>query len=272
MFREALDAANKTGIPSLVSPAETKMGNYYFETGHYDESEMLHKRAADTRTADKLIGRAISNYIRPGEINIKQSRPDETIAVLNKGLALAEEIKVKPKMCQLHLLLSEIYHSKNDVSRSLFHYKQFHSLQEQVGKEDNAKKIKNMKLVFEAEKKRNSTIKQQKAEIQKKNIELQDTIDELTITKAGKKAKAFTLLIAVVFFIFEDSILHFIFHFVPANNYWLSLSIKMVFIFSLQPIMPRLNISLLKMITKKRKALEEEYMDNAVLTDLDFAA
>ncbi len=276
MFQEALDAANKAGIPALISSAETEMGNYYFETGNYDESEMLHKKAAEARTANKFIGGAISNYIRLGEINMKQSLPDEAISVLNKGLALAEEIKVKPKMYQLHLLLSEIYHSKNDLSRSLFHYKQFHYLQEQVGKEDNAKKIKNMKLVFEAEhtKKENSIIKKQKAEIQKKNIELQDSIDELTITKAGKKAKAFTLLVAIVFFIFEDSILHFIFNIVPANNYWLSLSIKMVFIFSLQPINAAIEHSLVKKVIKKKRRVfeEEEYMDNAALTDLGFAA
>jgi tetratricopeptide (TPR) repeat protein len=276
MFQEALDAANKAGIPILISSAETELGNYYFETGNYGESEMLHTKAADARTANKFIGGAISNYIRLGEINMKLSQPDEAIAVINKGMALAEQIKVKPKMYQLHLLLSEIYHCKNDLSRSLFHYKQYHYLQEQAGKEDNAKKIKNMKLVFEAEQtlKENIIIRKQKEEIQKKNIELLETIDELTITKASRKAKAFTLLIAIVFFIFEDTILHFVFHFMPANNFWLSLSIKMVFIFSLKPINGVIEHSLVKkMIKKKSKVLEKEnYMDNAVSTDLYFTA
>src|SRR5437868_5330778 len=74
-------------------------------------------QAADARTANKFTGGAISNYIRLGEINMKLSQPDEAIAVINKGMALAEQIKVKPKMYQLHLLLSEIYHCKNDLSR-----------------------------------------------------------------------------------------------------------------------------------------------------------
>jgi tetratricopeptide (TPR) repeat protein len=276
MFQEALDAANKAGIPSLISSAETEMGNYYFETGNYDESEMLHTKAAEARTADKFIGGAISNYIRLGEINMKQSQSDEAIAVLNKSLALAEQIKVKPKMYQLHLLLSEVYHCKNDLSKSLFHYKQYHYLQEQAGKDDNAKKIKNMKLGFEAEQtlKENIIIRKQKEEIKKKNIDLQETIDELTITKASRKAKAFTLLIAIVFFIFEDSILHFVFHFMPANNFWLSLSIKMFFIFSLKPINGVIEHFLLKKVIKKKRTTfeEEEYMDNAVSTELDFAA
>ena len=275
MFQEALDAANKAGTPALVSSAETEMANYYFETGNFDESEILHKKAADARIADELISGAISNYIRLGEIHMKQWQQDEAIAVLNKGLAFAEQIKVKPKMYQLHLLLSEIHLYKNELSKSLFHYKQYHYLQDQVGKEDNVKKVKNMKLIFEAEqtKKENNIIKRQKAEIQKKNIELQHTIDELTITRAGKKAKAFTLLIAVVFFVFEDSILHLIFHFLPGNNYWLSVIVKMVFIFSLKPINGAIEHYLVKkVIKKKRKALEEEeYMDISLSTDLGFA-
>jgi tetratricopeptide (TPR) repeat protein len=261
MFGEAMEAANQAASPSLVSSAETEMGNYYFETGNFDESEVLHTKAVETRLASKFIGGAITNYIRLGEINLKQSQPDEAIAVLNKGLALAEQIKVKPKMYQIHLLLSDIYHGKNDLSQSLFHYKQYHDLQQQAGQEDNAKKIKNVKLVFEAEqtKKENSIIKKQKAEIQKKNIELQETIDELTITKAGKKAKAFTLLFAVVFFIFEDSILHFVFHLLPVKGFWISLSIKMVIIFSLKPINSLIEHYLIrKVIKKKRRAFDEE--------------
>ena len=160
-------------------------------------------------------------------------------------------------MYQIHLLLSEIYHCKNDLARSLFHYKQYHHLQEQVVLEDNAKKIKNVRLVFEAEqtRKENIIIKKQKAEIQSKNTELQNTIDELTITKAGKKAKAFTLLVAMVFFIFEDGILHFIFHLMPANNFWLSLSIKMIFIFSLKPINGAIEHYLVKKVIKKKREL-----------------
>jgi tetratricopeptide (TPR) repeat protein len=275
MFGEAMEAANNAAVPSLVSSAETEMGNYYFETGNYDESEILHTKAVETRVANQFIGGAITNYIRLAEINMKQSQPDDAIAVLNKGLALAEQIKVKPKMYQIHLLLSEIYHCKNDLGKSLFHYKQYHYLKDQAGQEDNAKKIKNVRLVFEAEqtKKENSIIKKQKAEIQEKNIELQDTIDELTITKASKKAKAFTLLIAIVFFIFEDSILHFVFHFLPADNFWFSLGVKMAIIFSLKPINGVIEHYLVrKVIRKKKKALEEEDSDSEISSDLDFAA
>ena len=273
VFEEAMDVANKTGLPWLVASAETELANYYFETGNYKESEILHTRAIEARIGNRLLGGAITNYIRLGEIKIKQSQPGDALAVLNKGLALAEQIKVKPKMYQIHLLLSDIYHCKNDLGQSLFHYKQYHYLQNQAGQEDNAKKIKNVRLVFEAEqtKKENSIIKKQKTEIQKKNIELQDTIDELTITKAGKKAKAFTLLIAVVLFILQDGILHFVFRLMPANNFWLSLVVKMVIIFSLSPINTAIEHNLIKKVVKKKKRVLEEESDSEISTDLGFA-
>jgi hypothetical protein len=69
------------------------MGNYHFETGNYDDSETLHTKADETRIADKLTGGAISNYIRLGEINMKQSQPDEPILVLNRGWHFRGKLK-----------------------------------------------------------------------------------------------------------------------------------------------------------------------------------
>ena len=276
MFEKAVNVANRTGIPSLVSSADTEMGTYYFETGNYTDSEILHTKAADIRIVNKFFGGAITNYIRLGEINIKQSQPDEAIAVLNKGLQLAEQIKVKPKMYQIHFLLSDIYHCKNDPGKSLFHYRQFHQLQQEAWQEDNALKIQNVKLVFKAEQteKENIIIKKQKAEIQKKNVELQDTIDELTITKAGKKAKAFTLLIAIVFFIFEDSVLHFILPLLPANNFYFSAGIKMAIIFSLKPINSAIEYYLIRKVVRKKKKIsgDEEYINDEPSPDWGLGA
>ena len=88
-----------------------------------------------------------------------------------------------------------------------------------------------------------------------------------------KNTKAFTLLIAIVFFIFEDSILHFIFHLLSADNFWLSLGIKMVIIFSLKPINGAIEHYLVrKVIKKKKRDVEEEDMDSEVSAALDFAS
>jgi hypothetical protein len=137
----------------------------------------------------------------------------------------------------------------------LHHFKIFHQLREQVIQEDSARKLADAKLIFEAEqtRKENIIIKKQKEEIQKKNTELQQTIDELTLTRVSRKAKALTLLLAIVLFIFEDPIIGFSLRALSSNNYFLSLGLKMVIIFSLSPINRAIESYLLKKVIQKKK-------------------
>ena len=104
--------------------------------------------------------------------------------------------------------------------------------------EDNARKVKNVQMIFAAEQtwKENAIIKKQKEEIERKNKELLETIDELTRTRISRKARAITFTIAIILFILEDSILHFALTIVPEDSYWLSMAVKIAIIFSLSPI------------------------------------
>lgn len=163
-FDKAMVASEKYGVPLSVSNSLTELGNYYFTIGQYQEAEEFNKKSLAIREKNNLTGAAVTNCIRLGEIYIKQNRPDDAIEILDEGLKLAEQIQVKPKMYQINLLLSNIYENKNDLAKSLAHYKRYHELREQVELEDNERKIKNAQLVFEAEqtKKENVIIKKNK--------------------------------------------------------------------------------------------------------------
>src|SRR5262249_36182475 len=162
---------------------------------------------------------------------------DEALDVLNKGLALAEQTKVKPKIYQVHYLLSEIFQKKKDFEKSLYHFKIYQELREKVEQEEYERKLADAKVIFEADKtkKENKKKKKQKAKIQRKKIELQQKIDELTITKISRKAKTITLVVAVVLFVVQDFILGTVLKNLPSHNYFLSLGVKMAIIFSLSP-------------------------------------
>ncbi|HLG34081.1 MAG TPA: tetratricopeptide repeat protein, partial [Bacteroidia bacterium] len=253
-LEKALAAAEKFNNPTSLCNSLSEMGNYFLAAENFPEAEQFHKRALALREQNNFTGGAITSCIRLGEIYVKHSKPDEAIEILSKGLQMAEQLKVKPKMYQIHLLLSEIYESKNELEKSFIHFKQFHELREQVEVEDSVRKIKNAQLVFEAEqtKKENIIIKKQKEEIEKKNIELQETIDELTRAKIGKKARAFTLIIAIVLFVAEDPILHYAL-LATGNSYFLSMVVKIVIIFSLSPINKAIENYLLKKVIKKEE-------------------
>jgi len=155
----------------------------------------------------------------------------------------------------VHLQLSELYEHTDDPEKSLVHYRRFHQLREEVEREDSARHLADAKLIFEAEqtRKENVIIKQQKAEIQRQNHQLQDTIDELTRARIGRKAKALTLGVAIVLFIFQDAILRTALRLLPSDNYFLLLGVKMAIIFSLAPINRGIEHHLLKTVTRKRR-------------------
>jgi tetratricopeptide (TPR) repeat protein len=251
-LEKALTVAEKFNNATSHCNSLSEMGNYFFAAENFIEAEQFHKRALALREQNNFTGGAITSCIRLGEIYIKHSKPDEATEILNNGLLRSEQLKVKPKMYRIHLLLSEIYQSKNDLEKSLFHYKQFHELREQVEVEDSARKLKNAQMVFEAEqtKKENIIIKKQKEEIERKNIELQETIDELTRARIGKKARAFTLIVAIVLFVAEDPILHYAL-LVTGDSYFLSTAVKIVIIFSLSPINKAIETYLLRKVIKK---------------------
>jgi len=258
-FEKALGLAEANKSTMHTANSMTELANLYFRMENFTEAEALNKQALALREEHHFTGGAVTNYIHLGGIYIKQSKWEEALQVLKKGLALAEQTNVKPKIYQVHLLLSEIYEGEKDFEKSLHHFKLYQKLREEVEQEDYARKLADAKLIFEAEqtKKENIIIKKQKEEIQKKNIELQETIDELTITKVSRKAKAVTLVVAIVLFILQDFMLGFALDILPSDNYFLSLGVKMAIIFSLSPINRAIEHYLLKKVVKNRKQQRE---------------
>lgn len=254
-FERALREAEKAGVILGICNSVSELANYNFQTGNFTEAERLHKHALELRLQHNFIGGAVTSYIRLGEILIKDAKHDEAWSVFTKGLSLAEQIKVKPKIYQIHHYLSEIYECKNDLPKALFHYRQYHDIRLQVDQEENARRLKNIQMVFEAERaqKDNVIIRQQKAEIERKNAQLQETIDALTLARVSRKARAFTLGIALVMFVFEDTILHFALHLLNSENYFASMAVKVGIIFSLKPINTGIEHYLMREVVRKKK-------------------
>ncbi|MGP8216476.1 MAG: tetratricopeptide repeat protein [Bacteroidia bacterium] len=189
VLERSLSNAKPTHSTLFITKPLTELANYYFETGDYSESLKLHTQALTLREQNNILGGAITNLITIAAIHIKLNKLGEAIATLNKGLELADKIKVKPKIYQLHQKLSEVYETTKEFDKSLYHYKTFYKIKEQVEVEDSAKKVKNLQLIFEAERtrKENAIIKKQKGELEDKNKVIEeknrDIIDSITYAK-----------------------------------------------------------------------------------------
>jgi tetratricopeptide (TPR) repeat protein len=252
-FEQALQVSEKQQLATSIGNSLTELAGYYYHAGQHVDAENLNLRALALREQYNYTGGAITNCILLGRLYIKEKRWDDALKILEKGLEMAEHIRVRPKIFQIHRLLSDIYKAQGDLARALHHYQLYHEISEEVEKEDYKRKLADARLIFEAEqmRKENIIIRKQKEEIHLKNIELQETIDELTITRISRKAKAVTLVIAIVLFIFEDGILHFALNMIP-NSYLISLIVKMIIIFSLSPINGAIEKNLVKKVVKKR--------------------
>lgn len=253
VFRRALRLAREHGHPLQTANSLTELATLAFQNGDLDGAESLNEEALAIRDRHHLLGGAVTNCIKLAEIHERRARWPEALQVLERGLAIAEEIRVKPKMAQVHQLLSRVHERMGALEASLTHYKRFHALREEVEREDSARKLADAKLIFEAEqtRKENAVIRAQKAEIERKNVELQDTIDELTRAKIGRKAKALTLGVAIVLFIFQDAILRTALRLLASDNYFLLLVVKMAIIFSLAPLNRGIENYLLRRVVRR---------------------
>jgi tetratricopeptide (TPR) repeat protein len=267
MLEEAKEEAERYGNPVSIGNSLSELGNYYFSTGEFEQAETFHRRSLELREQHGFTGGAVTSCIRLGEIRMARKQLPEAKDILEHGLTLATSIGVKLKMYQIHRLLSGIYRAGGDLEASLSHFTAYHELYVQVEEEDSARRVKNARLVFEAEqtRKENVVIRRQKEEIESKNIELQRTIDELTRARIGKRARAITLVIAVVLFVCQDFILGTALRLVHTQNYFISLGVKMGIIFSLSPINRAIENYLYRRVMGRRAAVplsEEPAVDH----------
>lgn len=233
----------------------TDIGSYYFEMGDYATATEYQLSALNIRKEIKIQDGAVTNMMLLAEIGCKTGKQEEAIEWLNQALLMADELKVKQKMFKIHLMLSEIYQTKGDLIKSLFHHKAYHSIREEVQHEDNEKKIKNLQRVFEAEQtiKENAIIKAQKAEIEHKNEQLSETIHELTITKVSRKAKVLTFIVGIILIVAQDPLFDLVLKNIGENHYWISMAAKAAIILSLKPLDIAIENYLLRRIILKKK-------------------
>ena len=237
-FTKALEIGKYLGNRNFYSRVLSDLATFYFDRNELDKAIQNNQEALSIREEFKMFGGAITNLLLFSKIYLRQNNLDSAITALDKAMTIAEELKVKLKVFQIHLMLSEIYENKGELQKSYYHYKLYHQISEEVFKEDGEKKLKRSEMIFEAEqtKKENVIIKAQKIQIEKSNIELQKTIDELTLSKINRKAKAITTIIAILLFIIEDSLLHFVIAPHTHENFFVSLTANFAVVFCIKPI------------------------------------
>lgn len=171
---KALELAQDAGDQPLKLAVLDTIGLVYMKQEDYSHARAYFQQTVEL--ANKLgaiASRAIS-LSRLGQLHAIQSEEDTALSYLHKAQQLLEEIEQKKDLFECHHLLSEIYERRDDLVNALYHYKQYHTVKEQVINKDIDQKLKNLQVNHETETAR------KEAEIQRiKNVELQTALDHV---------------------------------------------------------------------------------------------
>lgn len=104
---------------------------------------------------------------------LASQRTDRALAYLAPALDLAEAIRAKPVVLEVHYSLADAYEQMGDHVKALTHYKQHHQIKEEVFNEKTASMLGSLQMIREAEQ-----AKQEAELYHLKNVALQHEIEE----------------------------------------------------------------------------------------------
>lgn len=109
-----------------------------------------------------------------GRTLVALGRKEEAFDVLYAAQAIAEELELRPKLIQVHLVLAEACEAAGELAKALEHYRLYHDIHEEVLGSQVSGRIQSMQVRYEAERAR------QEAEIERlRNVELHEKNEQL---------------------------------------------------------------------------------------------
>ena len=171
---KALELAQDAGDQPLKLAVLDTIGLAYIKQENYPQALTYIQQTVElSERLGSMVSRAIS-LLRLGQLHSMQLEDDSALTHLLHAKQLLEEIDQKMVLSECHQLLSGIFERRDDLAKALYHYKQYHTVKEQVINDNIDQKLKNLQVSHETETAR------KEAEIQRiKNIELQAALDHI---------------------------------------------------------------------------------------------
>jgi tetratricopeptide (TPR) repeat protein len=251
---------------SGLSRALNDMGIVYKSRGDFEKAKATLLESIELRKSLNHLQGLASSYTELGETCLLSGEVEHALTYLNEGLRYATDVDSKQKCMRLHKLLSDVYKRKDDIPSALAHLEKFYELKSELMGDEAANNIKKIQTHFEKEKAeqaaeierlKNVELKNAYQKIQDQNIELQDTIDELTKTKISRKAIILTLLLAIVLFMLSEGLIDPLIE-SHSQSLLLSMMGKLAIALMLKPVEGLIEKILLKRVMKKSKKQKME--------------
>ena len=159
-----------------------------FETAHYKMGEarafhdlgQSYNRLGDRQKAIDFHSKSLhlreelgqreawcTSLIALGKLLVEEDT-EKALTFLHRALKAAEDVDTKPRVYQAHLALSHAYERRGESAKALEHYKAYHDIHAEVVKATSGMRVKNLRTIFDAEK------KEREAEVARLKASLED--------------------------------------------------------------------------------------------------
>lgn len=150
-LQQALTLTRQLDLKILEPSLLDSLSETYLEQGKYTEALACLQQA-------QLIATAFDNQFELSLLlrnvaRVYHHKQEWTPALtyLQQALAIAEAIKFKEGIYSCHHLLADIYEAQGEPAKALLHYKQFHTIKEELYNEETAQKLKTLQVIYETE-------------------------------------------------------------------------------------------------------------------------
>jgi tetratricopeptide (TPR) repeat protein len=170
----ALELIRVVGNQPLELAVLDTIGQIYLKQQAYPQALTHFQQTLELANAVGVTASKGTSLLAIGRLYALQQDENEALIYLHQARQHLEQIDQKKDLFECHRLLAEIYEGQADPVRALHHYKQYHTIKEQVFNEQADQKLKKLQIAHDVE-----TLKKE-AELQRlKNVELQAALDRV---------------------------------------------------------------------------------------------
>ena len=150
--QQSIALYQQENAPRGEAEAWTTLGQLHLKQAQYEESLRCQQNALMLfEQVDNLLGAATA-FMGMGRVNEQQGQPGLALTQLHEALHLAELVNAQREAYECHEALARIYQAVGDLESALFHYQQFHQIEEKVFNEQADRRLKSLAIQNEVTK------------------------------------------------------------------------------------------------------------------------
>ena len=156
------------------SRAYHDLGLVAFIRDDFELALEFHDKALELRRRIKNRQAESTTLIERGRTLVRLGRGEEAFESLHAAREIAEELELRPKLFEVHLVLAAACEAAGDPAKALEHYRRYHEIHEEVLGSQVTGRVQSLQVCHEAER------AQQEAEIERlQNVELREKNEQL---------------------------------------------------------------------------------------------